>query len=248
MDRRAPASQPLLDAIVWPSSSDDDDDTVADTDAASFPYTVADTDAASFQNGSYMMPVPEPEEEEPPRKTRMLDFIRSSCASSSASSSWNRRLALPDFKEFQQHCARQYVKQNANVVWAHLLQRSSGCSFDELFTHCMEKILAGLRSHPRRFYIGITHSPEWRFENELFGHILDVRGFKCMHVLLKHRPPKLNRQVETALINAIYEGDVADLKEFQWPLSTLIHNEHNSPPGAVQANAEGFGFLYVNWC
>ena len=154
--------------------------------------------------------------------------------------------------ELKKACVGKFVCEpggNEAIFKDHLQdsfdRAASTSSFEKRLRHCINFLVDRLQQRQRRFYIGITHCPLHRWTNDEFGHKWDKRRcFKVMHVLLKCRGFDCTRPVEKALAEMIYEGAIKLATGY--PASQLIHNEKNTPTGALVNGPDGEHYLY--WC
>jgi hypothetical protein len=115
--------------------------------------------------------------------------------------------------------------------------------------HCIDFLVDRMKQTRRKFYIGITHCPHFRWTNQgdVMGHKWDrYHNYKVMYVLLKCRGVDRARQVEKELVDLIHEGGIK--LTTGTPLSQLIINVQKTPPGALFEGPHAESHLYVLFC
>jgi len=178
-----------------------------------------------------------------PKKTRFYDHVFRTLLEQSPSSSSSTpylNLVRHDYKALQM-CAVSTLCQPPDSYDMSWKLQADG---EDLYEHCKEAILRVLRAGARRFYVGITNNVFLRWQL----HKASKRGFVSMDVLLQSSPER-NRAVEIRLCYAFHDGHIVLEGDGSCPpLSELILNVRESPPGALKTNPDGDNFLYVCWC
>lgn len=154
-----------------------------------------------------------------PEKKRLL----------SSSSQGTFRPLAPTYTEFAKECARQHTERHPDIDVSEILTSDD---FEDLYQHCKSKI--GLELAPGYVYIGITSDPEFRWENEAFGHKFNKQHKFEKMVVLVRACCEWTRAIEISLVKHFKVG--------RWG-EQLINSEH-SPPGALREKTEGEHFLY----
>ena len=156
-----------------------------------------------------------------------------------------------------EHCAKEHVHESdagGEIDWDDVQDSCKYAALDSFaqnLQHCIKFLEGRLKLARRKFYIGVTHCPIYRWSHvptpkeTLIGHKWDRRHrYRVMYVLLKCRGCEKARGVEEALVLMVHDGGIK-LPDPGIPASQLIINQRLTPRGPLRDGPDCVFYVYL---